>query len=267
MNEEERVHGYFWHVDCVYRSEAGGRRRDDGGDIVKGSFVKRAITVDEARHVDRDDGDPTCHWCIRHDRDGKEGDSDDYIVVSYELGGALCDCGDVGMGPDRGTHDRNGEVAERIWMGKREKGEQMTAGKYICAECWYKDNDLPPEREDRPDGANCQACDDYVTEVVYIPGTDERDATNVVDDDDDDDEDMEVLVEWSRLVTYTEYFTHTITDLDAQEREMFNDGDTEGIVEWLHDVAHDESEDHNRVDQDWFGFGDDCPVDIDWEVN
>lgn len=264
---KEKVHGYFWHVDCVYRNEAGGRRRDDGGDEVKGDFVSRAIIIGEARRVDREDGDPTCHWCIRHDRDGKEGDRDDYIVVTYVLGSALCDCGDSGFGG--ADHDGQGGICERVWMVIHEKGEEVRADRFICGECWYKDNDMPPdEREDRPDGANCQSCDDYVTSVIYIPGTNER--TNVVQNYDDDPdeytEDTRIRLSWTRRVTYLEYFSTTIEDLDEHELDMLNEGDTEGFLSVLHDVAHDESEDGNRIEQEWWGYGDDCPEDLDWEV-
>ena len=269
------VHGYFWHIDCVYRDEAGGRRRDDGGDTKKGDFVKRAITIGEARHVDPFEL-PVCHWCVKHNRDPREGDRDDYIVVSYELGAGLCDCGE---GISAANHNRDSVACERVWMlrpkddvlGSKNdvEGEEVRSDRYICGECWYKDNDMPPdEREDRPDGANCQSCDDYVTSVIYIPGTNER--TNVVQNYDDDPdeytEDTRIRFNWTRRVTYVEYFSIVLDDLDEHELDMLNEGDTDGFIEMLHDVAHDESDDGNRIEQEWWGYGDDCPEDLDWEV-
>jgi hypothetical protein len=57
-----------------------------------------------------------------------------------------------------------------------------------------------------------------------------------------------------------------LSDLDADEIEMMTD-DPEAFQEMIHELLHDEGDDSQKVDSEWWDdYEGSCPEDIDWEV-
>lgn len=252
--KDDAQYDYYVHSDCILDYMWSGPLAH----VVAGGWGQDT------------DNAVTCHLCIQKPVDERRTTKPDMVVYD-DIMGHLCDCGARSYGTPHEGHDK--VWLDLWWAQKREYGETEGEGSmYVCAECWYEDNDMPPdEREDRPDGANCQNCDDYVKEVIRIPrGKQEGTVTTFIsDDDDDEDEDTpipDVELYWTRKVVYIEYYSHTIRDLDREDIEMMED-DPDSWQEMLHDVAHDESDDSNRTDREFYGYEDgECPEVDDWHV-
>ncbi len=256
MGMKGKVQGYYWHVECIH-GIPGEIRSDDGDEPERGTFIDRAITMEEARRLDEGER-AVCHPCLYHKGRPEKVTDSELVVLSYELAGDLCDCGATYSGCE---HKARRVLATRIWQdaGPMEGAKQMD--KLVCGDCWYKDNNLPPdERKSTPNGVTCSSCGDPVTEVVVIKGKRNGEEGRVVApdeiDEEDDPADYKIVVEWERITQRKEYYTYTLTDPDSDDLRYVRDGDF-GEIAW--DVAYENSDSENVEDYENLGFSDDGP--------
>ncbi len=259
--DPEKVQGYYWHVVCVY-GPPGDIRDDNGGEPKRGTFIDRAITMRLARRLDKGET-ATCHLCLKDlNKDASpSGDEDDFIVVDYGLAASLCDCGDTHHG---GHHGADRELLNEIWKNAGEMKGAKVAERLVCGDCWYKENNRPPdERRTMPDGIDCWSCDDPVTEVVVIK-TEPASDTHVDADEVEDGVEYKVRVTWTRSHRVRTTYEYYITDLDEYDMEALR-GDEFQDIAW--DIAGDNSDEDYETDSEFHGFVDDGPEDVAWEVS
>ncbi len=264
-----KVQGYYWHINCVYDDGPGYIRMDDGGEPERGDFIDRAISMGEARRLDRGES-ASCHPCLKARTDsGKRpsaGERDDFVVFTYELSADICDCGTL----DRGLHEGKRELIEQIWANAPELEGAKMADKLVCGDCWYKESNMPPdERRSMEVAVECSNCGDPSLEVVVIKGKDApaRSGGMVVDTDEIDGvpEDYVVKVTWQRQREVTYYYEMTVGNLDYDDLASFKDGNEWDDSAW--DVAAENSDSDNETGvTDDEGLIDDGPTAINWEV-
>ncbi len=258
-----KVQGYYWHIDCVYDDGPGYIRMDDGGEPERGYFIDRAISMDEARRLDRGES-ASCHPCLKARTDsGKRpsaGEPEDFVVFTYDLTADICDCGTL----DRGLHEGNRELIEQIWANAPAmKGAKM-ADKLVCGDCWYKESNMPPdERRSMEVAVKCSNCGDPSLEVVVIKTKDAEGAVVDADDIDGEPEDYAVKITWQRQREVTYHYEYVLKNLDGDDLDMLRAGDFNDPA-W--DIAADESDADSETGSEDEGLIDDGPSNVNWEV-
>lgn len=260
-----KAQGYYWHLSCIY-GVPGGIRSDDGDEPERGDFVDRAITTGHARRLDNTDmPEPFCHSCLK-DKDrssASEGKTQEYFVVlDYELTAAMCNCGAM----HRGHHHNNNRVlTDEVWQDAPAMEGAKVPDKVVCGDCWYRDNNLPPdERKTLETAARCSDCGDPVNEVIVIKRAPTKDQVVDVDEIDEDSspEDYKVSLTWTRQEVVTVYYEYTLDRLDSDDLDMLANGDFNDAA-W--DVASDESTDDNETKREFYDWVNGVD-DVEWEV-
>ncbi len=260
------MEGYFWHYTCIY-GPPGGIRDDDAGEPDRGTFVDRAITMGQARLLDKGDAKhPFCHTCLKlKDRSPPGGrNQEDFVVLGYELSAALCSCYTTHHGF---KHDGNRRLADKVWQDAGAKKGAKQMDKLVCGDCWYKDNNLPPdERRSMEVAAPCSNCGDPSLEVVVIASKHAEGMVIDIDeiDEGDDPRNYEVRIRWTRRKEITVSYEHTLDDLDGDDLDAIREGD---FHDPLWDIASEESDGGSEtgIEED-YGFTDGGPEDLEWEL-
>ena len=261
MSDADKVEGYYWHVSCIYGAP-GHIRDNDQGEPERGTFIDRAITMGHARRLDSNEIG-SCHPCGAGNK--RVSEEEDFVVLTHDLSSSLCGCGSG----YNGNHGADRKLANKIWQEapakEWEKGKKGAAmEKLVCGDCWYKDNDHPPdERRKLPEPTSCNVCGDPVTAVVVLKGTKPSSGARVNVEELNEDDEYEVKVTWTRSYEVHAQYEVIVTDLDKEELGIIRNGEFQDIA-W--DIASDNSGKENEMDAEFNGYIDDGPVSVDWEV-
>ena len=141
------------------------------------------------------------------------------------------------------------------------------ADKLVCGDCWYKNNDLPPdERKTLDYPVDCTICGTLGTEMVVLKGkgrgSDHVDPSEL--DGEENPDDYKIVIEWERITHRKEFYTFVIEDVDVDDLLYVRNGDF-GDIAW--DVAQEESIPENVVDYVDLGFQDDGPSSVGYELH